>query len=582
MALAGAGVLLVAALVAVFWFFFYAQVRSAYLYPSDWGHTLVIPILSGYFIWLKRHEILAEPFKPAWSGLLLMLIGIGIYFLGYLGPKSLLVHSNARGAGVGMTVFGIALLLFGWRAMRYLWFPLLYWVLFGQTISDGILKPVTERMQDVAARGAWVLLNLVGIDTEREGNVLNVYSGGEKKPLNVAEACSGMRMLLAFLALGVAIAHTGLDRWWQKGLLIAAGIPVAIGVNILRVMTLGVLSLWNINFAAGNFHHVVGLVWLLPAFVLYLGILWVLRNVIIEDERPLPPPPEYGPNYLFRRSARVAYVVAFGTLFVGAFAFMGGVRYLNYYVVKEPVNLRSPLDTVPPVLGRWQKFGQDDRLSDAIVEELGTKQYLSRLYALDGNPRNGVVELHMAYYTGTIDDVPHIPDRCWNVAGFEQTKPTADFPMNVDRSTWERSETVNRATGIPYDTVLAPDPITGRPTTAHMPIGDLELRITEFQSPKQSNQRLLGGYLFIANGRVTPNPYDVRALAFERSERFAYYCKVQFSMRYNARDGESDDAAIGAFRQASDELMSSLLPHLMTRLPDWPEVERRSAKPAED
>ena len=311
--------------------------------------------------------------------------------------------------------------------------------------------------------------------------------------------------------------------------------------------------------------------------------------MIIRDERREAPLPVYGANYLFRRSARVAYVVAFGTLFVGAFAFMGGVRYLNYYVVKEPVNLRSPLDTVPPVLGRWQKFGQDDRLSDAIVEELGTKQYLSRLYALDGKPLGelplpgiGVVELHMAYYTGTIDDVPHIPDRCWNVAGFEQTKPTADFPMNIDRSAWERSEAVNRATGIPYDTVLAPDPITGRPTTAHMPIGDIELRITEFQSPKQSNQRLLGGYLFIANGRITPNPYDVRALAFERSERFAYYCKVQFSMRYNAREGESDDAAIDSFRAASDELMSSLLPHLMTRLPDWPEVERRSAERSTD
>ncbi len=569
-----AGLVLLSVLVAVFWFFCYAQVRSAIHAPSDWGHTLVIPFISGYFIWLKREEILAEPFRPAWSGLVLMVVGIGIYFLGYLGPKSLLVHHNARGAGIGLTVIGTALLLFGWRAMRYLWFPLVYWVVFGQTISDGILKPVTERMQDFSARGAWVLLNTIGIDTEREGNVLTVFSGGTPKPLNVAEACSGMRMLLAFLALGVAIAHTGLPRWWQRAILVAAGVPVAIGVNVLRVMTLGILSLWDINFTAGNFHHVIGLVWLMPAFLLYLGILWVLRNMLIDEEVPSLPPA--GPSsYRFAATTRIAYFTSLAILVVGAFGFLGAVRALNVYVVKEPVQLRSPLDSIPTRLGRWQKVGQDEQLSDAIVEELGTKQYVSRIYALDGEVSKGAVELHMAYYTGTIDDVPHVPDRCWNVAGFSQTKVAEDFALAVDDSLWNKSSgVVNRATGREYATTTTVDPITGKPTNVYLPIGDMKIRVTEFQNPKQPALRLLGGYLFIANGRLTPDPYGVRALAFERSERFAYYCKVQFSMRYNAR---GDESSLAIFREKADDLFRELLPHLMARLPDWPTVEHAAS-----
>jgi exosortase len=278
-----AAIALVALLVWVFFFFFQAQVKFAFRSPSDWGHTLIIPAISGYFIWLKRTELLAEPFRPAWFGIVPMLLGLGIYFIGYLGPSSLIVHHNARGAGVGLTIFGLALLLFGWRAMRYLWFPLAYLVVFGQTISDGVLRPVTEQMQDWSARGASVMMTIFGMDVEREGNVLIVYQDGEKKPLNVAEACSGMRMLLAFLALGVAIAHTGLSHWWQRVLLVVSGVPVAIGVNVLRVMTLGVLSLWDVGFTTGEFHSFIGLVWLLPALLLYIGILWILRNLVVDD-----------------------------------------------------------------------------------------------------------------------------------------------------------------------------------------------------------------------------------------------------------------------------------------------------------
>ncbi|MDZ4830002.1 MAG: exosortase/archaeosortase family protein [Phycisphaerae bacterium] len=279
-----AGALVAAIFVAVFLYFFQAQITLALRAPADWGHTLIIPLISGYFIWLKREELLATPFRPGWFGILPIVVGLAVYFVGYLGPPSLIVHHNARGFGVGLAIFGLAILFFGWRAMTYLWFPLAYLVIFGQTISDGILRPVTERLQDISALGAHALLALVGTDVERDGNLLVVFQNGTPHPLNVAEACSGMRMLLAFLALGVAIAHTGLTYSWQKIILVAMGVPVAIGVNVLRVMTLGVLSLWDVNFATGEFHSMVGLVWLVPALLIYLGILWILRNLVIEDE----------------------------------------------------------------------------------------------------------------------------------------------------------------------------------------------------------------------------------------------------------------------------------------------------------
>jgi hypothetical protein len=66
--------------------------------------------------------------------------------------------------------------------------------------------------------------------------------------------------------------------------LVLSGIPVAIGVNVLRVFTLGILSLYDANFAAGDFHSFIGLVWLLPALGFFLGIMWFLRNLFVEQK----------------------------------------------------------------------------------------------------------------------------------------------------------------------------------------------------------------------------------------------------------------------------------------------------------
>jgi exosortase len=259
---------LLAALIAVFWVFVKQQVLQAFEQPADWGHTLLVPFMSAYFAYLKKDEILAQPFKANWYGLPIVVFGVAAYVASTFGPSWFVLHHNARGLSIGITLFGLSLQILGWKATKYLLF--------------------TQRMQDWSAVGAWALLAVFGIDVERSGNVITVFVNGVPNQLNVAEACSGMRMLVAFLALGVAIAYTGLDVFWQRTALVVAGIPVAIGVNVLRVFTLGILSLYDSNFAAGDFHSFVGLVWLMPALVIYLGIMWFLRHLFVESV-PTPP-----------------------------------------------------------------------------------------------------------------------------------------------------------------------------------------------------------------------------------------------------------------------------------------------------
>jgi exosortase len=227
---------------------------------------------------------LALPFRTAWTGLLPMILGVGIYVTSTTVPT--LNHFNIQGTGVWLTLVGMTLLFFGWRSMIWLWFPLVYLFVFGQNISERLMDRVTFPMQDVTTRGAAALLS-IGLDVDREGNTITIYHHGEARPLNIAQACSGMRMLMAFSALGVAMAYTGFNRFWQRAALVIMAVPTAIVVNILRVVTLGILSLFDVGLAAGDFHTFIGLVWLVPAFLIYLGLMWCIRHMVIEERRPV-------------------------------------------------------------------------------------------------------------------------------------------------------------------------------------------------------------------------------------------------------------------------------------------------------
>jgi exosortase len=282
-----AAVVLALLMVWLFSNFFYHQLITAVRQQADWGHTLVIPLIAGYFAYLNREKLLARPFRTTWEAFIPILLGMAWYMICAFGPPALL-HHNLQALGVAATTGGLVLLFFGWRAMLWLWFPLLYLFVFGQYISERFMQIVTFKLQDLTARGAAPTLMLLGVDVQREGNTITVFDDGVAKPLNIAEACSGMRMLMAFLALGVAMAYTGLKRWWQRVILVVMGVPTAIVVNIVRVVTLAMLALLDSGFAAGDFHSFIGLVWLVPAFLIYLGIMWIVRNIVTEEEHAAP------------------------------------------------------------------------------------------------------------------------------------------------------------------------------------------------------------------------------------------------------------------------------------------------------
>ncbi len=277
---------------------------------------------------------------------------------------------------------------------------------------------------------------------------------------------------------------------------------------------------------------------------------------------------------MFDRRAKIALVVASLLLVCCGIGFRAAVTALNIYLQKEPVPLRDSLANIARTLGEWQAVGNDAVLDKATLEELGTDKYIDRAYErlVDGRPVR--VAVHISYYTGLIDAVPHVPDRCFVAGGWSLVGGVRNEPWPVDDSDWMEDPEHTTRYGTPYRFDTFRHWVTGQQIRVRMPSLDagqqFELRMSELQS-KHADQRLFAGYCFLANNCFTPSPEGVKLFAFDRQDRFSYYCKVQFvSVAQKGVDR-------ARFLELTADLMDNLLPELMRCLPDWVDVNAASA-----
>lgn len=280
------GLLLAAGFVALYFRWLYFQHLNSWTYPADWGHAYVVPLISGYLIWQRRDELAAAPYRPFWPALAPLLLAV----VGYM----VFVATHFRGGhmiqgwAVVTSIGAVSLLVLGPRAFGLLFLPIAFLVL-GVTISQEVMIRLTAPLQLIASQGAYVVLSIIGalagFSVEIDGTLLKLIDRvGEPHPLNVAEACAGMRMVIAFFALAGATALLGCRHWWQRIALMLLAAPIAILVNIGRVAVIGGLSLIDQNLAGGQAHMLIGEVLLVPGLLLFLLVVWVL-NRVVRDQR---------------------------------------------------------------------------------------------------------------------------------------------------------------------------------------------------------------------------------------------------------------------------------------------------------
>lgn len=268
-----------------------------------------------------------------------------------------------------------------------------------------------------------------------------------------------------------------------------------------------------------------------------------------------------------QRQRALATLFAVALLSGAAGGFSTALRAAKIQLTKLPIHPQSGLTfpSLPAQTASWTRFGPERPPLDAeTLEQLGTENYISRTYVRKQplNPDRPVrLELHCAYYTGTVDTVPHIPERCFVGGGLARAAGPFMLPVPLDASRFTPDPTVPAEQG-PVLRVRTED---GQRVRLPRGAESLTMRVTEFLTPQ--GHKVYSGYFFLANGGVVASANRVRELAFRLQDTYAYYAKVQIT----SADVDSPEELV----EHAAALLDELLPHILLRVPDWIEVERR-------
>jgi exosortase A len=431
---------------------------------STFNHCLLILPLIGWLVWNRKDEL--APLTPAASPIGLVIVGLAavIWLLGEAGGVAL-----ARHLGVVIMLQGSVVTILGISVTRGLLFPLSYAV---------FLVPFGEEfvpfLQSITAELSMVLLGLFGLPAHIEGVFITTPSGY----FEVAEACSGVKFLIAMIALGVLTANLYFKSWWKRGAFLVISLIVPIIANGIRAFaTIYIADANGMEFAESFDHVVYG--WFFFAFVIaaVLALGWKFFDREIDE-------PAFDPKTISTNATASSprlYALALALLAIAS------VPLLWMTTNTADGDARVPTSFAAPQIEGWAR-------SDApmgypwAATYVGADQVIQGRYSDAGNR---VVDVAIAYYADQTERR--------ELVGFGQ----GGFPMETEWSWMEDS--IAPRSGQAYR-IVAPGPVS-REVFQYMQVGGVMTGSTSRAKLETMRVRLLGvdqsavGVVISAEGR---------------------------------------------------------------------------------
>jgi exosortase len=243
---------------------------------SDYSAGQLVPLIAVFLIWRERKAIAQCPIVPCWwGGITLLILAQASRVL-----ACVLAVWSAWQCSLVITIAGLLLMVAGWYVFRRLSWILLFLLLM-YPLPANARNLITGPLQRLATTGSVFLIEAFGARVGQQGNVIML---GENTPIAVAEACSGLRMLTAFIIVAAFIAYMIKRPQWQKAVLLASSIPVAVICNIVRIFLTAMIMLYvSKELGEKFFHDFAGLVMMPAAVVLIFGEIWVMDKLVTPD-----------------------------------------------------------------------------------------------------------------------------------------------------------------------------------------------------------------------------------------------------------------------------------------------------------
>ena len=260
---------------------------------SFYSHGYLIPFICAYLVYRERERLKAIPLQPARAGLAVLLLVLFNRFL-----WASLKINFFEGLSILLLPIGLVLYIWGWRALRALWFPILY-ILFMIPIPMAGVVLISYYMKVMASRWVVAFLGRIGYDLILSGNRILFGTWDE---LVIGDPCSGLRSLIALTAFGALFAYVSRVSLWRRWALFFLAIPCALAANFTRILALTLIAMkWGSSVAVADkivpnplgenwtIHDALGIAVFIPAFIFYFSAERLLELIPFGRRTKTPP-----------------------------------------------------------------------------------------------------------------------------------------------------------------------------------------------------------------------------------------------------------------------------------------------------
>ena len=251
------------------------QLIEAWNASDDNSHGFFIVPVSLFLIYQKKNEIKnLEIVSGAYDRLLLSASVLLFIFAN-------MAHiATLKDFSLVTTIWAIVWSLFGKNVFKTLLFPL-FLLLFLVPVPAQVFSMATIPLQLIVSKASTLIASLFNVPILRDGNVLHLPD----RTLAVVQACSGLRSLVSLAYLCAVFSYLTLKSNPLRTVLFFSSIPVAIFVNVIRVVSI-VLSIYFFDFdlAAGSMHTIFGLL----IFIVALAVVASIRGILSRWDSKSP------------------------------------------------------------------------------------------------------------------------------------------------------------------------------------------------------------------------------------------------------------------------------------------------------
>ncbi len=261
-----------------------SRLASRWTNEPDYSHGFLVPVFSAFLLWVRRDMIRLAPVGGSWWGLVLIGIGGAMRW-----AAEYLFYPLLDAPSLLPCLAGVTLLLGGGKALRWAW-PSILFLMFMVPLPNSVAGLLSQPLQRVATYSSTWLLQTMGLAAFSRGNVIALPHG----EIGVVEACSGLRMLMLFLAITVGASFLIERPLWEKILISLSALIIGLLTNILRITVTALLYEYvGPELAEKVFHDLAGWLMMPTATLLLMLELFVLSKLLVS-------PVQSGPILLHR------------------------------------------------------------------------------------------------------------------------------------------------------------------------------------------------------------------------------------------------------------------------------------------